>query len=167
MNAERERKIDHIVTTLNERGKRIPRSITELTPFPSNSYAALQSAFREGALRLYKQSFHYDAELFPLLAKWGMKIKYNVGLLVTFAGPIAAIAAALLLSWWWLLAVPVAFFVGMGMTRSAYQQAIFLAALESEAAFCLLYFYGQIGLHDMQTSRGFYYDREKHTSVMN
>jgi hypothetical protein len=101
------------------------------------------------------------------MAPGGLKLQSNLGLLLTLGGPIAAIAAGFFLSWWWLIAVPVAFFMGLNMNRNAYQTAIFLAGLESEIAFCLLYFYGQLGVNDMTSGRGYYWNRETNSSTIN
>ena len=167
MDAKREQRIREIVTTLNAKGKGIPQSVSQLQPFPEPTYAQLQAGCHARRYTLYKHSFYYDASLFGLLGTGGQKLQSNLGMLLTFAGPIAAIAAGFFFSWWWLLAVPVAFFMGMSMNRNGYQTAIFLAALESEAAFCLLYFYGQIGVNDMTTGRGYYWNEETKSSAVN
>ncbi len=160
-------KLREIVTTLNAKGKGIPESVSQLDPFPTRSYSELQSGFHARRFTLFKFSTYYDSELFGLTANGGLKLQYWLGTLLTFVGPIAALVACFFISWWLLLAVPVAFFMGLSMTRNAYQTAIFVAALEAEIAFCLLFFYRQVGVNDMTSGRGYYWNAETNSSTIN
>jgi len=159
-------KLREIVTTLNAKGKGIPESISQLEPFPARTFSELQSGFFARRFTVFKFSTYYDSELFALTANHGMKLKYWFGTLLTIVGPVAAFVACFFVSWWLLLAVPVAFFMGLRMTRNAYQIAIFAAAFEAEISFCLLYFYRQVGVNDMTTGRGYYWNAETNSSAI-
>lgn len=141
-----EEKIRGIVARLRQIGRTVPTSVVEIPNFPYPTFESLRHSVLSRGILLQRFSFHYESDLFTLLASPSERFASTAYSVLMFIFPVAALGLGYWLSWWWLLAGlagPIA--ASKGMKRT-YNRVILSSALRSELLFCYLYFAGQICL---------------------
>jgi hypothetical protein len=128
-----------------------PISVSEISALPLTSFDEIKSAVSSGNFAIGGFSFHHNLMILRLVAPTA-KPAYIVSMLATYLVPLVCTVLALTTSPWLWLGL-LYFFAGASITTFIWSKAIISAALQSEAAFCLLFYFSKISLNDLTTSR--------------
>ena len=157
---EAENDIIQLVEKMNEDGKGIPTSLSEVPDFPFTLFYLMMMGLEDGEATLSRHSAHMDSTLFDVLATTGEKVKSYLGLIINYGGIVAALLLSYFYSWWWLAAIPLFYSIGLNLFKKAYDKAIYRSALSSEDIFCFLYFTRQIAFHLLKKNENDEYSQE-------
>ena len=148
-----------MIEGLRQDGRLAPKSVIEIPGFPYPTFEALQQAVLSRKMHLQRFSFHYESDVFTLLASSTERFINNTYLMTMMISPVAAIVLGYLHSWWWLLAAVAGLITGSKGMKRVYNRVILSSALGSELEFCYLYFLGQVCLTTTDFRQSLYWKK--------
>lgn len=136
-----------------------PLTVADIPTFPFSTFEEMRIAVRTGRFAIARFSFHQDLMILGLVAP-GAKVAYLLSMLATYLVPLICVALAFAVSGWFWLGL-LYFFIGVRVTTSIWRTAIVSAAMQSELAFCFLFYTSKINAYDLTVSREYEWQQIK------
>lgn len=158
-NIRSEKELQKTIGRIRTADNNFPLKINEIPTFPFAKFEDMLIALRNGSFAIRRFSFHQDAAVLGLVAP-GAKLAYLLSMLTSYLVPLLCAFLAFTVSTWFLVGI-LYFFIGVRFTTSIWHKAILAAAVESELAFCLLFYTSKINAYDLSNSKEYEWQKLK------
>lgn len=154
--AEKETLITMFMDGLQDKGHKIPETISNIPDFPYLDFKVMSDDILSGKMLIQRFGYNCNVTIFDLFStpfdrfmNWCFIAMYTLV-------PLIFIIMSVVYSWWFLFGV-LSIYFGMSKSKKLYNKVIFRWAIQSETIFCFLYFTGQICLTTTDYNHSYYW----------
>jgi hypothetical protein len=149
MSPETNPSLEKVIARVRDSDASYPASIAAIPTFPFRLFADMQAAVQARRFSISRFAFAQEPQILELVAPSSARL-HTFSTVATFLIPLASLILSFAVSGWFAFGL-LYFIVGTRLTTRIWASSILRAAIQSEQAFCFLFYCSKINCYDLTT----------------